>query len=63
MDMPKPGAQHKLLEPFVGKFRSEVSIFMGPGEPMKSTGTMINSWQVDGLYLHQDYVGDPVPDP
>lgn len=56
---PKPGPQHALLEPFVGRFRSVVKIWMGPGDPIVSTGTMVNSFQVDGLYLHQNYTGDP----
>ena len=56
---PQPGEQHALLKPFEGKFRAVVKIWMGPGDPMVSAGTMINSFQLDGLYLHQDYVGDP----
>lgn len=61
--LPKPGHQHQLLEPFVGRFRADVELYMGPGDPQKSSGTMTNSWQLDGLYLHQDYVGDPPPPP
>jgi Protein of unknown function (DUF1579) len=56
---PKPGAQHALLKPFVGTFKSIVRIWMGPGNPMESTGTMASDFQVDGLYLHQNYTGDP----
>ena len=36
---------------------------MGPGDPMVSTGTMTNSFKLDGLYLYQDYVGDKVDGP
>ncbi len=60
---PKPGPQHALLAPFVGTFRAVVKIWMGPGDPMVSTGIMVNSFQVDGLYLHQDYTGDPSDGP
>lgn len=55
---PKPGPEHHRLEPFVGRFRARVTIFAGPGQSFESTGTMVNSWQLDGLYLQQDYVGD-----
>ncbi len=61
--VPRAGKEHKLLEPFAGRFRAEVLVFMGPGESHKSTGTMINSFQVDNLYLHQEYQGDPTPAP
>jgi hypothetical protein len=56
--MPVPGKNHQLIKPFEGKFRATVRIWMGPGEPLVSTGTMNNEFQLSGLYLHQDYVGD-----
>ncbi len=56
--VPTAGPAHKRLEPFAGTFKSEVKMWMGPGDPMITTGTMTNSWQLGGLYLHQDYVGD-----
>lgn len=63
---PKPGPQHQSLHRFAGTFRAEVRIYMGPGEPMISTGTMRNTSEIDGLYLRQDYRGDssdgPFPD-
>lgn len=61
--MPTAGLEHKRLQPFVGTFKSEVKMWMGPGDPMMSTGTMTNSWQLGGLYLHQGYVGDPTDGP
>ena len=61
--MPTPGAEHELLKPFEGTFKSVVKIWMGPGDPIESTGTMHNSFQLGGLYLHQDYVGDKVDGP
>ncbi len=57
--MPTAGPQHKRFEPFEGKFRSEVKMWMGPGDPMVSTGTMNNTLELGGLYLQQDYIGDP----
>lgn len=56
--MPQPGDEHVRIQPFEGTFRAEVKLWMGPGDPMISTGTITNTWQIGGLYLHQDYVGD-----
>lgn len=50
---------HKLLEPFVGTWRSEVKMWMGPGEPMVSTGTMVNTLDLNGLFIRHEYTGDP----
>jgi hypothetical protein len=61
--MPTAGKEHHRLQPFEGKFRAEVKMWMGPGEPMVSTGTMINTWELGGLYLKQDYIGDPSDGP
>lgn len=60
---PVPGPEHAKLKPFVGNFRSVVKLFMGPGEPMVHTGLMKNEWDLDGLYLHQHYTGDPAEGP
>ena len=60
MTMPAPpGAEHKRLEPFTGRFRAEVKIWMGPGDPMVSTGLMTNTFDLDGRFLRHDYKGDP----
>ncbi len=56
--MPTPGAEHEHLKPFEGTFSAEVKIWMGPGDPVVSTGEMVNAFQLGGLYLHQDYTGD-----
>lgn len=57
------GAEHDKLKPFVGKFKAEVRIWMGPGEPMISTGTMINTLDLDGRFLRHEYKGDPSDGP
>ncbi|MEQ1904881.1 MAG: DUF1579 domain-containing protein [Pirellulaceae bacterium] len=62
-ELPRAGKEHQLLQPFSGTFRAEVSVHMGPGEPHKSTGTMVNTFQLDNLYLHQEYQGDAAPAP
>jgi len=56
--MPQPGDHHAKIQPFEGTFKSEVKMWMVPGDPMVSTGTMKSTWQVNGLYLQQTYVGD-----
>ena len=58
-----PAEHHEKLKPFEGTFKAEVKLWMGPGDPMVSTGTMVNSWQLGGRYLHQDYAGDAVEGP
>ena len=58
-----PGPEHELLKPFLGKFRAEVQLWMGPGDPMVSSGTMTNTMVLDGRYLRQDYVGDATEGP
>ncbi len=61
--MAAPAAEHAMLEPFVGEFSAEVRMWMGPGEPMVSTGTMTNSWELGGRFLRQSYQGDPSEGP
>jgi len=56
--MAGPAEAHKELDPFVGTFKATVKIWMGPGEPHVSTGTMVNSWELDGRFLKQHYTGD-----
>ena len=61
--LPTPGPEHELMKPFEGTFKSEVKMWFGPGEPSISTGTMINSWDLGGLYLTQHYTGDAMEGP
>ena len=56
---PTPGPFHEKLQPFAGAFRAKVTIWFGPDQTHESAGTMKSSWQLDGLHLAQDYVGDP----
>ncbi len=51
--------QHKLLEPFVGTWKATVKMWMGPGDPMVSTGTMTNQLIHNGLFIQHAYKGDP----
>lgn len=54
----QPGEHHAKLEPFVGTFKAKVKMWMGPGEPNESTGTMVNEWDLGGRYVRQTYTGD-----
>jgi len=56
---PTPGPEHELMKPFEGTFKSEVKMWMGPGAPMTSSGTMVNRWSLNGLYLEQVYESEP----
>ena len=60
--LPGPDEHHDRLEPFVGTFKAEVTLWMGPGDPMVSTGVMTNTMELGGRFLHQHYEGDPTPD-
>ncbi|MGI0029374.1 MAG: DUF1579 family protein, partial [Nitrososphaera sp.] len=40
-----PGAHHKALEPFVGRFTTTSRMWMKPGEaPQESTGSAAHTW-------------------
>jgi len=54
----QPGEHHKKLDPFIGSFKANVKMWMGPGEPSESTGTMVNEWDLGGRYVKQTYTGD-----
>lgn len=56
-------AEHDKLNPFEGTFSTVVKLWMGPGEPVTSTGTMVNDWVLGGRYLRQTFAGDPAEGP
>lgn len=59
MELGTPGAQHKVLEPLVGKWDAMVKTWMGPGtKASESKGTEINQWVFGGRFLSQEYKGD-----
>lgn len=62
-EMAAPCEDHARLKPFEGTFRAEVKMWMGPGEPMISTGTMVNEFELGGRFLKQTYKGDPSDGP
>jgi hypothetical protein len=58
MQAAQPGPQHESLARFAGRWRAEVKIWMGPGEPMVSTGVMTNTMVLGGRFLEQSYADD-----
>jgi len=62
-EMGKPTKNHELIKQFEGTFKSTVKMWMGPGDPMVSTGVMVNTMVLNGLYLQHEYKGDPNPGP
>jgi len=58
-----PTPEHEKLRAFEGTFKAQVSMWMGPGDPMISTGTMVNEFDLDGRFLKQTYKGDPSDGP
>ena len=57
--MAGPGPEHEKLKPFEGTFTAEVKMWMGPGDPMISNGTLTNALDLGGRFLRQTYKGDP----
>jgi Protein of unknown function (DUF1579) len=58
MEMGKPAAELKFVEPLIGTWDAEVKMWMGPGEPMVSKGVMVNDWVLGGRWLRHAYRGD-----
>jgi len=59
LEMNQPGQQHQLLEPVIGTFRAEITMWAMPGaEPSTSTGSMTNEWIMDGRYVLGHFQGD-----
>jgi len=57
MKLAAPGEMHKKLEPFVGKWKTVVKTFMGPGEPEVSEGTSTSEWILGGRYVRETFNG------
>jgi hypothetical protein len=54
-----PGAHHRALEPFVGRFTTTSRMWMKPGEaPQESTGSAEHTWVLGGRFLRMDVRGE-----
>ena len=59
-----PGAEHKALDAFVGKWHTVVKYYPAPGAPaLESTGTSENSWVLGGRYVQQKFSGTSMGKP
>ena len=52
---------HQRFAPLVGTFRVVVRFWMGPGDPVESSGSMRNELTLGGRFLRQVFQGDPMP--
>ncbi|HEX9749852.1 MAG TPA: DUF1579 domain-containing protein [candidate division Zixibacteria bacterium] len=53
-----PGDHHKHMAKMVGSWDVAGKFWMGPGEPMMSTGTAVFKSMYNGLYITQDYTSE-----
>lgn len=54
----KPSKNHALLNPFVGKWKTEMKCWMDPsGKPQVSTGTSESKWILGGRFLQETFQG------
>lgn len=55
-----PGEMHRLMDPLIGTWDAQVTLFMDPTDPAVvevSNGTMVNEWILDGRYVRGDFDG------
>jgi hypothetical protein len=55
--LPQPGPAHAVFKDIAGTWEARVETFMGPGEPMVSTGVEKNRVGCGGLCLISDFEG------
>ncbi len=55
MALGQPGPQHQILARMVGKWKAVNKMWMGPGEPQESEGTMECTSMLGGRYFHGHY--------
>lgn len=53
----KPGAEHKKLDPLVGKFTFVCKCFMDPTNPIETTGTVERKWVLGDRFIEEKYEG------
>ncbi len=53
-----PGEAHTRLKQFEGTWTATVKLWMGPGDPHVSSGTMANTWVLGDRFLQQEYRQD-----
>jgi hypothetical protein len=59
MALAQPGEHHKHLEPYAGKWKTEIKMWMGPGsEPMLNESEVEAHWIMDGRFLEWSHTGN-----
>jgi hypothetical protein len=58
MEAGQPGEPHRRLQSLVGEWDTQAKFWMGPGEPMESTGVSVQTAILDGRFIVQEYTGD-----
>jgi Protein of unknown function (DUF1579) len=57
-DMPKPGAEHKVLESLVGTWSAKIKFWMDPSQPAtEMEGIMVRKMFTGGFFLQEDFDG------
>ena len=57
MALMQPGPSHQSLGRLVGKWKTKITMWMGPGEPQGSEGTATYEWMLGGRYLVNHQTG------
>lgn len=58
MKFATPGPEHAVLNPLVGKWKGVTKMWMAPGDPTVSEGTVDRSWVMGGRYLVAKHTGE-----
>ena len=59
MDANKLGKHHEMLNKLIGTYKADMTMYMAPGAPPeKYTGTMVNTWVLDGRYVRSEFTSD-----
>ncbi|HZV70237.1 MAG TPA: DUF1579 domain-containing protein [Saprospiraceae bacterium] len=62
-DFMTPGEMHKLISSWDGTWSAEVTTFMDPSGPQKSSATVENKMVLNGLYQMGHYIGTMMGQP
>jgi hypothetical protein len=54
----QPGPNHELLGRLAGKWKTKISMWMGPGDPQATEGTATYEWTLGGRYLLSHQTGN-----
>lgn len=59
MALANPGEHHKHLEPYAGKWKAEIKMWMGPDtDPMLTESEAEVNWTMDGRFLEWNHTGN-----